>query len=306
MALDVDRAEKPLRKLRKLLRKMPAPPSADDIHDLRTNSRRIEASLHALSLDSTKNCRRILKHVSRLRKRAGKVRDMDVLKDYLASVSCRKDEKECSVQLLEHLGARRRKHAKKFDSAREQYAPELNKRLKQTSQEMKKALLPDEKKDRKKDSDKTTSGAEMNVDVTASALKLLTELNEPARLGKTTLHPYRLKVKELRNLLQMAEKSDDQKFVQSLGEVKDLIGEWHDWEELISIAREVLTHRPKCQLMEELRRIANTKYRDALALAESMRKKFLRMPASGNSRNARNRIPVPAEPVWMATAALVA
>ena len=61
MALDADRAEKPVRKLRKLLKKMPAVPNADDIHDFRTSSRRIEATIHALSLDSGQNGRRFLK-----------------------------------------------------------------------------------------------------------------------------------------------------------------------------------------------------------------------------------------------------
>jgi CHAD domain-containing protein len=49
MALDAERAAKPLRKLRKLLKKMPAVRSADDIHDFRTSSRRIEATIHSLS-----------------------------------------------------------------------------------------------------------------------------------------------------------------------------------------------------------------------------------------------------------------
>ena len=100
MALDVNRAEKPVRKLRKLLKKMPAMPGADDIHDFRTSSRRIEATLQALSLDSGHNCRRILKQISRLRKRAGKVRDMDVPTDYLSSLPRHEKEKEYSVQLL--------------------------------------------------------------------------------------------------------------------------------------------------------------------------------------------------------------
>src|SRR5436309_1686975 len=101
MALDVNRAEKPVRKLRKLLKKMPAMPGADDIHDFRTSSRRIEATLQALSLDSGHNCRRILKQISRLRKRAGKVRDMDVLTDYLSSLPRHEKERgtpcNCSV-----------------------------------------------------------------------------------------------------------------------------------------------------------------------------------------------------------------
>jgi|SRR5712671_3994881 len=96
MALDADRAEKPVRKLRKLLKKMPATPGADDIHDFRTNSRRTEATPEALSLDSGNNCRRILKELSRLRKRPGKVRDMDVLTDYLLGVSHLEKEKAAS------------------------------------------------------------------------------------------------------------------------------------------------------------------------------------------------------------------
>ncbi|MCU1300491.1 MAG: hypothetical protein JWQ87_775 [Candidatus Sulfotelmatobacter sp.] len=296
MALDANRAEKPVRKLRKLLKKMPSVPGADEVHDFRTSSRRIEAMLQSLSLNSGNKCRRILKELSRLRKRAGKVRDMDVLTDYLLGLSHLEKEKECSVQLLEHLGAQRQRYAKKFDSAREQSASELNKRLKQISMVK---VLPSNGK-------KNPNGDSVSAEVTASALKLLAGLTQPTRLGKTNLHPYRLKVKELRNLLQMAEDSDQQEFVQRLGQVKDAIGEWHDWEELVAIAREVLDHGANCQLLPELRRITETKYRNGLNLAEAMRKKFLRMPVSGDRRSAQHRQRGPAEPVWLATAALVA
>lgn len=79
MPLNANQTEKPLRKIRKLLKKMPAVPTPEDVHDFRTNSRRIEALLAAFSLDSKKNEQRILKRLSRLRKGAGRVRDMDVL-----------------------------------------------------------------------------------------------------------------------------------------------------------------------------------------------------------------------------------
>ena len=63
MAVDANRAQKPARKLRKLLRKMPKLPTAEQVHDLRTDSRRLEATLQALSLDSGNNGRRILKQL---------------------------------------------------------------------------------------------------------------------------------------------------------------------------------------------------------------------------------------------------
>lgn len=298
MALDAKRAAKPLRKLRKLLKKMPAVPNADDIHDFRTSSRRIEATIHALSIDSGQNGRRVLKDISKLRKRAGKVRDMDVLIDYLSSVSRDKDEKKCYVRLLEHLGAQRLEYARKFDSARQQCASELNKRMKRTSKQIEKFLPSNGKKDPDQNG--------VCADVTASALTLLTALAKPARLGKTNLHPYRLEVKELRNVLQMAENSDHQEFVGQLGEVKDAIGEWHDWEELVAIAKTVLDHGANCGLVDGLRNIADSRYQNAVILTENMRKKFLRISDRRNKRSPRPAAFRPAEPVWLATAALVA
>jgi len=298
MALDADRAEKPVRKLRKLLKRMPAVPNADDIHDFRTSSRRIEATIHALSLDSGQNGRRFLKQISKLRKRAGKVRGMDVLTDYLSSVSRHKEETECYVRLLEHLGAQRLKYAKKFESARQQCASELNKRLKRTSRQLDK-LLPS---NGKKDPDQNG----MSAAVTASALTLLAALAKPARLGKTNLHPYRLEVKELRNVLLMAENSDRQEFVRQLGEVKDAIGEWHDWEELVATAKTVLDHGVNCGLLASLRNMADSKYQNAIILTEEMRKKFLRISDRRNKRSPRHAAFRPTEPVWRATAALVA
>jgi len=192
---------------------------------------------------------------------------------------------------------------KKFDSAKQKYASQLAKGLKQTSKQMAR-VLP---KDRRADS----GGNAVSADVAASALKLLADLAQPLRLGKTNLHPYRLKVKELRSVLQMAANSDQQKFVQSLGEVKDAIGEWHDWEELVAIGRKLLDHGTNCQLLQQLRTIGDAKYRNALALSENMRKKFLRMSDGRSKFSSRRRVhgsaePIPAEPVWRATAALIA
>ncbi len=59
--------------------------------------------------------------------------------------------------------------------------------------------------------------------------------------------------------------------------VKDTIGEWHDWEELVAIAKTKLDHRANCGLVHDLGKIGDSKYRNALALAKNMRAKFLRI-----------------------------
>jgi CHAD domain-containing protein len=223
---------------------------------------------------------------------------MDVLTDYLSTVSHHREETGCHVRLLEHLGAQRLKYARGFERARQQCAPELNKRLKRTSRKLDRLLLSNGKKDPARNG--------VSAEVTASALKLLTNLARPARLGKANLHPYRLQVKELRNVLQMAEKSDRQEFVRQLGEAKDATGEWHDWEELVTIAKTVLDHGANCRLQHDLRNIANSKYQNAIALTENMRKKSLRMSDRRKKCSPRRATFRPAESVWLATGALVA
>jgi CHAD domain-containing protein len=292
MALDENTVQKPVRKLRKLLKKNPRQPTPDNVHDLRTNTRRLEAALSALSLDSRREEQRWLKDLARVRKRAGKVRDMDVLTGFASTVHP-DGEQDCSVQLLEHLGAQRYKHATRLNSVIAKRRKAIRKHLKEASRDFDKTFSQPSK-----DGGSTTASAQ----ATASALNAQSQLADPPRLGKNNLHPYRLKVKELRNVLKMAANSDQQEFVDELGSVKDAIGEWHDWEELIVIARDVLDHGPTCKLLRGLRQIADEKYRRALSRAENMRKKYLRIsPNKPGTQHAR-----PTQPVWKATSAIPA
>jgi CHAD domain-containing protein len=110
-------------------------------------------------------------------------------------------------------------------------------------------------------------------------------------------------VKELRYVLQMAENNGQAEFVKDLGEVKDSIGEWHDWEELIVIAADVLDHRSGCRMQQELKGISESKYERALALATKLRKAYLGTPERNKSRTADAGRQF-SRPVLVATAAL--
>src|ERR1022692_4001100 len=109
MAIDTDRICKPVRNLRMFLKKSPKRPSSGQIHDLRTNSRRFEATVDAFGLSSHKNELRLLRDLARVQKRAGKVRDMDVLTGYALTVNL-DGEQDCLVQLLETLGTNHEKN----------------------------------------------------------------------------------------------------------------------------------------------------------------------------------------------------
>jgi hypothetical protein len=94
--------------------------------------------------------------------------------------------------------------------------------------------------------------------------------------------------------------------VDDLGKVKDSIGEWHDWEELVSISQKVLDHGNGCDLLAELKRMAARKYDHALALAQALRKKYLRSSHPGQRRHSPDSRRVPGEPVWEIIATLAA
>jgi CHAD domain-containing protein len=214
MALDPEEVQKPLSKSRKLLKKRPKQPTPDQVHDLRTNSRRLEATLTALKLDRKRRGKRVLKTLAPLRRRAGRVRDMDVLTSFAAGLSPDGNQ-EAVVQLLEHLGESRFQAARRLHKSVVKRRRTAKMRLKHCS-----SLV-----DQNLGSGKRRFG-EWQVNATADALKLSGEVAGWPRLTTQNLHPFRLKVKELRNVLKMTGKNDE--LVDRLGEVKDAIGEWHD------------------------------------------------------------------------------
>jgi CHAD domain-containing protein len=113
MAIDAEKIHKSLRRLRKLAVKLPKDPSPEKVHKLRTSARKLEAIFSALALDSQKNERQLIKGLRTIRKRAGKVRDLDVLTGDLTTVHV-DGETECQVRILEHLSGQRQRQAGKL------------------------------------------------------------------------------------------------------------------------------------------------------------------------------------------------
>jgi CHAD domain-containing protein len=72
MPLDPEKLQKPFRKLRKSLKDLSRRPSLEEVHDVRTRSRQLDLDVA---------CSRAFAPIS---KRAGKVRDIDVLTGFAA------------------------------------------------------------------------------------------------------------------------------------------------------------------------------------------------------------------------------
>ena len=223
--------------------------------------------MQALELDSNANEQRLLRKLAKLRKRAGKVRDLDVLTGYVATLEIH-DEEDCLVQLLEYLGSEHDRRSEQLHSFAVEHGESLGRRLKRTARHLKTA------------SQDATASESAPGNTMLSELRLQRELTAAVRLTSKNLHPYRLQVKELRYMLEMEKDPADEELIEILGGVKDAIGEWHDWQELLTIARENLHHASKCKLIPLLQRTTQQKLKHALAVANAGRKHMQRSPAA--------------------------
>jgi CHAD domain-containing protein len=257
MWLGKEKLEKPLRKLRKLLKNTSKNPTPDEVHDLRTRSRRLEAILHALSLDEKRDAQCLLRAVAPIRKQAGKVRDMDVLTGFAATLA-QNDKTPCVVQLLEHLGTERTRFARKLRATVRRKQKKARRGLKRYSSVIQ----------RKMKGAKNCAASTWQHHALADALELSAELAAWPRLATNNLHAYRLEVKQLSYVLQLAEDPSEH-FLKMLNGTKDAIGEWHDWSVLADIAAKVL--EDTCSVRKKIDGLAKKKLGHALVLSERMR-----------------------------------
>ncbi len=268
----IDRAEKPLLQLRKLLDTLPRNPAPDAVHELRTRARKIEAMAMALATADAGKTKKLLKSIKPLRKAAGSVRDMDVLTGDLMHMPQNGNQDathDSLLRLVEHLGTVRRKSA-------DGLVDTVNRQRRPARRSLKKyAKFLESVANGKKPPIGVGHTLEPADGGDSRASTLMAELREWPRLNNLNIHHFRLKVKELRYVLQLFPGADPG-LVDSLAKVKDDIGEWHDWQQLLAIAREVLDARKDKTLLAEIDASAKQKLAHALAAANTLRRRHLK------------------------------
>jgi CHAD domain-containing protein len=305
--LDARELDRRIQKLRKSLNGFPKDPTVDDVHDLRTRTRRVESILDALSMTSG-NEQKVLANLKLLRKRSGKVRDMDVLTQDVIGVGL-KDDPECVVCLTHHLGVQRYRHAGKLKAEADRQSDELRRRLKRTRRKLDATVERFSATRFDLDRKNGDDADERPLHAMSEALRLSTELAAIPHLGRDNLHPYRIEVKRLRYILEMAGDEDGQQktFIEELKRVQDLIGEWHDWVALSAIARDVLKKHDGCRLVKKIQDTSERKFGEALRATEEMRRRYL--PSSQGNKSSRRgkqkRPPLPG-PVLVAASKIAA
>jgi CHAD domain-containing protein len=255
MQLAPGQVRKPIREMRKSLRDMSDNPPQKAVHNLRTRSRRLEAISTALSAPDTRKTRKLLKSLKPLRKAAGEVRDMDVLQDKVRWL-LRRSRNQSFARLLAHLQSVREESAQKLVKDFSNGKKTVRRKLKRFSKLVEKQL----------DEIPPNSGQLQFI---------FDELSHWPRLSAGNLHEFRIKIKELRYMMQLMANANTA-FMRALENTKVRIGVWHDWEELHRISAEILDTSADRRAIAMIAEIVSRKLASAMRAAQMLRTRYLR------------------------------
>jgi CHAD domain-containing protein len=238
-------------------------------------------------LDEQSTTRHLLKLVAPVRKAAGSVRDMDVLTAHALTLQA-DGEEDCVVHLLEHLGSMRMESARELESI-------IGERKKKIRRDIKRCAKAIRRSVSNKDADsENRTGQKGAIDEPAQSpaavvLKLAEEIKTWPPLNADNIHLFRIKLKLLGYILQLAQRPND-RLVAELGDVKDLIGEWHDWRKLATISEDVLDEASKRDLIKEIRSIERMRLRQAINAANALRTKYFNQRSTRKVRGKQSDV----------------
>ena len=252
-------------RLERQLLKLAAKPAPENVHHFRTYARRVEAVLNATAPELKRNEKKLLKLLGRLRKRAGKIRDLDVQIAALRNLKI-PDDQERKSQLLRALSEERaRRQARLAKSLNQEDVRELRKRLKRAPN-----AIPND------------------IDALALAARQLSALHpDNAAVTEQTLHQYRIAGKRARYLAELSKDPEAVRMVGVLKRMQDVIGDWHDWLKLSELAQKRFGQTHNSVLLSALRNVTQAKFRQAVhALAEARASLIVKKPASRTAARA--------------------
>jgi CHAD domain-containing protein len=102
MSIAPKRSRVVFQKLEQDLSKLGSEPRAENVHRFRTGTRRLQILLGELSPKLERSQKKLLKLLGRIRKRAGKVRDLDVQLAALRALKVPREPRR-KTQLVNHL-----------------------------------------------------------------------------------------------------------------------------------------------------------------------------------------------------------
>jgi len=234
-------------------------PKPKSVHRLRSTIRRIESFVGYADLDINKKEGRSLKKLTDLRKRAGKVRDLDVQTGLLANLGNGSGAKDRKA-LAELLEKKRERQAKRLDSAvKKIHEAKFFSRLDRIA-EYSGALL-----------DGKNRPLAPLLEAKAQLAAIGKDFAPDQTMKPSRLHGVRVALKRIRYMAELAEESPEQEeLIRELKSAQDAIGDWHDWHELTERAEKRFADRAICPLLREARTVLSARYSDAMAAVHKL------------------------------------
>jgi CHAD domain-containing protein len=237
-------------KLGRQLTKAAKKTSPENVHKLRTNSRRVETVLDRLVPAPDRSTKNLVKVLSKLRKKAGKVRDLDVQTAALRGLKISPSAQK--TQLLRSLCSKREQREKKLSkSLDKQTVRDLGQRLKRAARRIE---IPE------------------GMEPLSAALQEFAKLGQDrAPLSAEKLHQYRITGKQARYVAEMAERNPEaEPVIDQLKRMQDVIGDWHDWLTLTERAEKLFGGVKSSPLVAAMRNLTRAKFRQGVdAVAEA-------------------------------------
>jgi CHAD domain-containing protein len=241
-------------KLERDLVRVSSKQNAESVHRFRSAVRRLETLLEELLPKQKRAHHKLLKALGRIRKRSGKLRDLDVQLSALRSLKIPQEPRRKS-QLMNNLIELRAEHEKKLRKALDKKdVHEIQKRLRRAARDVRSAKAGDP---------------------LAVARKMLGQpLSADSRgtLTEDLLHHYRIIGKRARYIAELAPASAEvTEFVTQLKRMQDAAGDWHDWFTLTHTAAKRLGDVHESSLVAALHNVTGAKFRNAVTALSALR-----------------------------------
>lgn len=266
MLISPERGQFVFQKLERDLRRLVNERQAESVHSFRTSTRRLQTLLLELLPARDRNQKKLLKQLDEIRKRAGKVRDLDVQLSALRSLKVPLEPRR-KTQLMNRLIEMRAKHEKKLRKLLTDDAlHEIRRRLKRAGDAV---------------------NFKNSRDPLVVARGLLAQAPAANELNDDVLHRYRILVKRARYAAEFAPKSAEAtRLIAQLKRLQDAIGNWHDWLTLTNTAAGQLGDVHQSPLVAALYSVTGGKFRHAAAALEASPKP---QPADAATRKTLRR-----------------
>lgn len=289
MPIDQQRSRHLFLKLNRLLSRVPKNPTPEAVHQLRTTTRRIEALLETLAPGHRRQ-RKLARNLKRVRRRAGRIRDLDVHQLALRSLKIGRDstrKQQLLTELTERRSRQERKLLKRLDA---DSVGDLRKRLRRAAQEI---LRPANGRRRSQTSDASNPDPRPKPveEPLALALRKFARLaRETGPLTDANLHQFRNRCKRIRYVAEMGgDHREVEQVVKEFKRLQDAVGTWHDWLTLTQTADELFASANDSALLNALQNITRAKFVEALRTASEAKRNLLaiRAPAPRPTRRPR-------------------